>query len=383
MRRTSPGSASVASTARRCRTSTDRRVGGGERGVEIAAGLAQGAVGGEQALAVEEDVAEQRQHVVGTGDGEAQRLGLRAVGRRPAGGPRGPRRAARRPGAGSSAAATDRAGSARRSPSRTGRGRGRSGARRRRRAPPRRPGRGPRGCGGRRRRGCARCGSRGRAWRRSTAWRRRGRIGRARSAGPSPTREVGDRHLDLVLALPLVDPLGGGLAGGIGVERQDQLGTEALEPPDVLVGEGGAAGGDRDRQAALGEADHVGVALADDDLVAGARSRPWPSSGRRAPCSSGRARVSGVFGTWGRRRSGIMRPPKPDRIALDVEDREQHPGPEEVLLAPGLVHEPEAGVDERLLRRAEPTGPGGPSRRAPSRSGTARTTSPSKPRSRR
>ena len=60
--------------------------------------------------------------------------------------------------------------------------------------------------------------------------------------------QLGDRHLDLVGLLPLVEPRGGALAGGIGVEGQHDLARVALEQADVFLGERRAAGGDRTRR---------------------------------------------------------------------------------------------------------------------------------------
>ena len=174
-----------------------------------------------------------------------------------------------------------------------------------------------------------------------------GEVGRV-AAG----REGGDGHLDLVLALPLVDPLGRGLAGGVGVEGQHEPRGEALERADVLVGEGGAAGGDGPVEADLGEADHVGVALADDDLVGPHRlvlGPVEPVEDLALAVERGLRRVL----VLGRPALGHHPPAEADGVALDVEDREQDPGPEEVVGAAPLALPAEAGVAQHLGRERQ------------------------------
>ena len=90
-----------------------------------------------------------------------------------------------------------------------------------------------------------------------------GQVGRV-GAG----RQGGHGHVDLVLALPLVEAAGRRLPGAVGVVGQHHPGGEVPEQPDVLLGQGGAAGGHGPGHAGLEEADHVGVALADHDLAA-------------------------------------------------------------------------------------------------------------------
>ena len=82
-------------------------------------------------------------------------------------------------------------------------------------------------------------------------------------------RQCHHRHLDVVRLLPRVDTIGGGLARLVGVVGQNEPAGEALELADVLLGQSRAARGDRPLHPGPGEADHVGVALADHDLVAG------------------------------------------------------------------------------------------------------------------
>ena len=75
----------------------------------------------------------------------------------------------------------------------------------------------------------------------------RGRILAGQLAGILAPRQAGhlDRHVEL--ALPLVEPLGRALAGGVGVEGQHHPAGEALEQAHVLRGQRGPARGDGDR----------------------------------------------------------------------------------------------------------------------------------------
>ena len=59
----------------------------------------------------------------------------------------------------------------------------------------------------------------------------------------------------------------GGLSSGVGVEGQHQARCPPLEGSNVLVGQGGAAGGHRPLDSHRGEPDHIGVALTDHELV--------------------------------------------------------------------------------------------------------------------
>ena len=72
---------------------------------------------------------------------------------------------------------------------------------------------------------------------------RAGQVGRI-----DARREVGDGDLEVVLLLPLVEALGGRLAGGVGVEGQHELPGVAPQQLHVVGGEGGAAGGHRGGQ---------------------------------------------------------------------------------------------------------------------------------------
>ena len=88
-----------------------------------------------------------------------------------------------------------------------------------------------------------------------------GQVGRV-----DPVGQIGDRHIDLELALPLVDAGRGGLACGVGVEGQHDALGEALHRPHVVGGQRGAARGHGPWQPGLRTGDHVGVSLAHDDL---------------------------------------------------------------------------------------------------------------------
>ena len=177
----------------------------------------------------------------------------------------------------------------------------------------------------------------------AAAQRARGRV-RARSAGIHAGGQVGHRHVDVVLLLPLVEPVGGGLPGRVGVEGQhDPPGEAACSSltwssvravPQVATARGTPA---------RGEADDVGVALADDDLV-GVDDVVLGPVQAVEDLALGVERVSGVFRYFAPSAPGSMRPPKADRIALGVEDREQHPAAEEVLHPAAPVQRAEPGV---------------------------------------
>ena len=156
-----------------------------------------------------------------------------------------------------------RSGSDRRPSSRTGRAPGRRGARRPRPAPPRPPWPGPR-----------RCPSSAAPSTRSTRNSRNGRAPstaacsvsgevRASSSGSEPGGSADHGDLDVVGALPRVDAVRRGLPGVVRVVGQHEPTGEPLQLAHVVLGQRGAAGGDRPGDAGAGEADHVGVALAD------------------------------------------------------------------------------------------------------------------------
>ena len=103
---------------------------------------------------------------------------------------------------------------------------------------------------------------------RSTAASKRLRVVVPDVGGITPGREVGDLQLDLELLLPAVPLLGRALARGVAVVCEHDLPREVLQDLEVLVGERGAARGDRVGRARERERHDVGVALADDHLAA-------------------------------------------------------------------------------------------------------------------
>ena len=166
------------------------------------------------------------------------------------------------------------------------------------------------------------------------------------------------RHLDrdVELPLPLVEALGRPLPGGVGVEGQDDPAGEALEEPDVVRGEGGAARRDGDGHAGLVEADHVRVALADDDPVglddvALGPAQPVQHPGLAVDLGLRRVLV------LGRVRAARQDPPaEGDRLAGLVEDREQQAGPEGVLQPVAPVEEGQTALPQRPLRPGQAGG---------------------------
>ena len=118
---------------------------------------------------------------------------------------------------------------------------------------------------------------------------------RQRSPGILARRERGDLHLDVEALLPLVPLLGRVLAGGVGVVREHHVTREALQDLHVLVGQRGAAGGDRVRDAREREPHDVGVALADHHLVARADLRLRPVQAVEQPALVVQRRLRGVL----------------------------------------------------------------------------------------
>ena len=159
---------------------------------------------------------------------------------------------------------------------------------------------------------------------------------------------LGDGHVDLEAPLPFVDALGRGLACRIGVERQHDAATESLEHADVVFGQRRSTGGNGPADADVGEADDVGVALADDRFVLAYDLVLCQVQPVEQPALRVDRRVEGVLVL---RAFGPRQDPSPeaDSDTVDVVDREQDPGPEVVLDTVGAVHEPETGCDERLL----------------------------------
>jgi hypothetical protein len=186
-------------------------------------------------------------------------------------------RDARRRTAATSGGDPVRSGSARPPPSRTGRARTRWGARRWRRAPPRRPCPAPRGCPGPRRRGCGRCGTRGTAGRRRSARRSASGSDRARSAGSAPGGRAATATSTSCLRSHSYTRSAAAWPAASGSKASTSRGANRCRVrtcssvravPQVATARSSPT---------VGEPDHVGVALADDDLVGPARPRPWPS----------------------------------------------------------------------------------------------------------
>ena len=65
--------------------------------------------------------------------------------------------------------------------------------------------------------------------------------------GPSPEGRSATATSISYLLLPLVEPIGSGLSGGVGIERQHQPRREPLDQPNVVFGQCGAARGNRPR----------------------------------------------------------------------------------------------------------------------------------------
>ncbi len=91
------------------------------------------------------------------------------------------------------------------------------------------------------------------------------RIALGQFAGVCPIGHVGDEHLDVVAALPAVEPVGGRTTGPVGVEGQHQLGREPGHQLHVVVGQRRATGRYRLGDPRPMTADDVGVALAHHD----------------------------------------------------------------------------------------------------------------------
>ena len=103
------------------------------------------------------------------------------------------------------------------------------------------------------------------------------RVGPGQLARVAAAGQVRHHHVDLVLALPFVDPRGGALAGRVGVVGQHDALGEVPQQGEVLLGQRGATGGDGPGHAGLEGADDIGVALADDDLALRDDAHSWPS----------------------------------------------------------------------------------------------------------
>ena len=180
-------------------------------------------------------------------------------------------------------------------------------------------------------------------------------VGAGQVVGVRPRRQFEHREPQVVGGLPGVDALRGGLAGLVRVVGQHDVAGEPLEDPHVVLGESRPARGDRSRDAGTGEADHVGVALAHDDLIGGDRIGLGPVDGVQR---LGLVVEDVVTRVLVLRSVGVGQLPSAEAdhpVAL-VEDREQDPAAEEVLQAVATVEEPEAGRLEVVvggLQRAD------------------------------
>ena len=122
------------------------------------------------------------------------------------------------------------------------------------------------------------------------------------SAGSRPGGQVGHLELDLVLLLPLVPLLRRALAGGVGVVGEHHLAGEVLQHLEVVVGQRGAARGDRVRRRRRARTPSRRCSPRRSRPRRARRSRPSPSSARRATGSSGRSASPASSCTSGRRR---------------------------------------------------------------------------------
>ncbi len=155
------------------------------------------------------------------------------------------------------------------------------------------------------------------------------------------------------LLFPFVDPFRGRLPGPIGIERKDDPLGETGHGPGVLRGEGCAACGNRPLYASQVAADHVRVALADHQLVdaAGLRLRPvQPVEHLALGVELCGVRGVLVLGSLAVRE---LPPPEANGVVLGIEDREEDPGPEEVVLTAPLVDSAKAGGRPVLVGQAQ------------------------------
>ena len=145
----------------------------------------------------------------------------------------------------------------------------------------------------------------------------------------------GDRghpHLQLLADEHLQRPLGGGRAGGVGVEHQHRLVGEAADQPNVPVGQGRAHRGHYAFHARLQRDQRVEIAFNDDGPAAVADRiarpvEPVQLAGLVEQQRVGAVDVLGLFVI------GQRPPAEADRIARQVEDREHQPIAEPVVAA--------------------------------------------------
>ena len=121
----------------------------------------------------------------------------------------------------------------------------------------------------------------------------------------------------------------------------------------MLLGERGAAGRHGPRHAGPVEADHVGVALAHDDLVGGDDVGLGPVQAVQRLATWRRPGSRGVLVLRRVRRPRQDAAAERHRLAGLGEDREHHPGPERVLQAVAPVGERQAGLAQQLGGDAE------------------------------
>ena len=139
-----------------------------------------------------------------------------------------------------------------------------------------------------------------------------------------------DVQVDLERLLPCVELLRGVLTGVVRVIRENYSARIVLEHTEVLVGQGRAARRHGPPEAGAMEADHVGIALAHDDLAGfdNARLRPVEPvqrSALRVDLRLGRVLVLRSIGI------GELAAAERDRRARRIEDREQDAALEEVV----------------------------------------------------
>jgi len=171
----------------------------------------------------------------------------------------------------------------------------------------------------------------------------------AQVAGVFSLRDDGQQDADVVGEEEFHRPVGGPLARQVAVEDHDDLVGVAFQGPDVVVGQGGAQRRHTPADAHLVGHQHVEVTLDHDGLAAGLDG-----------LAGLRQAVEGLFFVkergFGRvqvfRLLGAERPPaETDRPAQRVQDREDHPSAEPVVVA-GAV-----GATDGQARPLERLGP--------------------------
>ena len=172
-------------------------------------------------------------------------------------------------------------------------------------------------------------------------------------AGILTLGELRNGHRDVVLLLPLVELLGGTLAGVVGIKGEDNIAGVPLHELHVFFGECRSARGHRRGDATAVETDDIRVALAHHKPV----GLDGITLGPVEPVQGARLHVHGCLG--GVLVFRLVRHPgqdattEGDRVPVLVEDGEQHSCPEEVLHPAALVLEPETEFLQHRGRRAE------------------------------